>query len=135
MRDTKIEIVLFLSNLILKKVDNLQIFRNQRKKYCILIFLIFSNLVIQYFQFRNETPFKTVFWINETKIYTTTWRSRCCQLHRVGRLNTAARRYISSRQIWNICLTMVIFWICLRFRNVEIEYLRKMGICIPKYTA
>ena len=56
----------------MKKVDNLQIFRNQREKLRILIFLIFSNLVIQYFQFRNETPFETDFWINETKIYTTT---------------------------------------------------------------
>ena len=83
----------------------------------------------------NETPFKIIFWTNETNIYTATWRSRCCQLHRLARLNTSAWRYISWRQIWYICLTVVIFWICLRFRNVEMKYLKKAGICTPKYTA
>ena len=55
----------------------------------------------------DETPFKIIFWISETKIYTTNRRSRCCQLHRLARLNTSARRYISWAQIWNICLTVV----------------------------
>ena len=76
---------------------------------------------------------KYFFLINETNIYTTAWRWRCGQLHRLARLNTRVRRYISWRQIWYVCLTVVI---CLRFRNVEIiKYLRKIGICIPKYTA
>ena len=75
------------------------------------------------------------FWINETNIYTTTWWSRCSQLHRLTRLNPSARRYILWRQIWYICVTAVIFWIFLRFRDVEIKYLRKISICIPKYTA
>ena len=83
----------------------------------------------------NETPYKIIFWINETKIYATTWRSRLCRLDRLARLNTSARRYISWRQIWYICLTVVIFWVCLRFRNVEMKDLRKMGICIQKNTA
>ena len=82
----------------------------------------------------NETLFKIFFWINETNIYTTTWSSRCSQSQRFARLNTSASRYISWRQIWYICLTVVIFWLCLRFRNVEIKYLRKIGVCIPKYT-
>ena len=81
------------------------------------------------------SPFKTFLWINETNIYTTSWRSRCSQSYRLARLNTSTRRYISWRQIWYICFTVVIFWICLRFRNVETKYLRKIGICIPKYTA
>ena len=72
------------------------------------------------------------FLINETKICTVTWRSRCCQLHSLARLNTSYRRYISWRQFWDICLIVVIFWICLRFRNVEIKYLRKMGISLKK---
>ena len=63
---------------------------------------------------------KYFFWINETSIYTTTWRSKCCQLHSFARLNTGASTYMSWRQIWYISLTVVIFWICLRFRNVEI---------------
>ena len=83
----------------------------------------------------NETSFKIFFWINETKIYTTTWRSRCCQLHSLALLNTSAGKYISWRQFCNICLTVVIFWICLRLRNTEIKYLRKVGICIPNCTA
>ena len=33
--------------------------------------------------------------------------------------------HISWRQIWYICLTVVIFWICLRFRNVGKKYVRK----------
>ena len=65
-----------------------------------------------------ETPFKIIFWINKTSIYTTTWRTRCSQKHRLACLNTSARRYISWKHIWYICLTVVIFWICLRFRNV-----------------
>ena len=69
----------------------------------------------------NETPFKIFFffWTNETSIYTTTWRSRCCQLHRLARLNTNARRYISWRRNWYIYLTVVIFWICLRFSEMS----------------
>ena len=35
---------------------------------------------------------------------------------------------------WDTCLTVVI-QICLKFRNIRIKYFRKMGICIPKYTA
>ena len=34
-----------------------------------------------------------------------------------------------------ICLAVVIFCTCLRFRNIEIKYLREIGICIPKYIA
>ena len=63
------------------------------------------------------------------------WRFRCCRLHRLACLNTSARRYIAWRQNSNICLTVVIIWICLGFRNIGIRYFRKMGICIPKYTA
>ena len=33
---------------------------------------------------------------------------------------------LACRQIWYICLTVVIFGVCLRFRNVEIKYLRKI---------
>ena len=47
----------------------------------------------------NETPFKIIFWINETSIYTATLRSRCYQLHRLARLDPIARRYISWREI------------------------------------
>ena len=94
-----------------------------------------KNYYIFHQKFEMKHLLKYLFLISETKIYTTTWRSRCCQLHRVESLNISARRYISCRQIWNICLTVVTFWVYLRFRIVEIEYLRKMGICIPKYTA
>ena len=83
----------------------------------------------------NETPFKIIFWINQTNIYTTTWRYRCCQLHRPAHLNTNAKRFISWRQIRHICLTLEIFWKCFRFRNVKRKYIRKIGIRIPKYTA
>ena len=83
----------------------------------------------------DETSFTIIFWINESEIYTATWRSMCCQLLSLSRLNISAKRYISWRQIWNISLTVVIYWICLRFTNIEIKYLRMMGICIPKYTA
>ena len=78
---------------------------------------------------------KYFFWINEANIYRKTWRSRHSQLHRLTRLNTSTRSHVSWRQIWYICLTVLIFWICLRFRNVEVKYLRKISICIPKYNA
>ena len=58
---------------------------------------------------------------------------KCCQLHRLARLKTSTRRYI-WRQNWNICLTVAVFWICLRLRNIEGKCLRKMGSCILKYT-
>ena len=48
----------------------------------------------------NETLFEIFFRINETNIYTATWRSRSSQLHRLARLNASAKRYISWRQIW-----------------------------------
>ena len=63
------------------------------------------------------------------------WRFKCCQLYRFAVLGTSRRRYISLRQNWNICLIVVIFWICLRFRNIEIKYLGKMDIWIPKDSA
>ena len=42
-------------------------------------------------------------------------------IDRSARLNTSARRYKASRQNWNNHLTLVIFWVCLRFRNIEIR--------------
>ena len=47
---TKIDIALFLSSLMLRKVDSLQKFRSRRDKMlvCILIFLVFSKSGIQY---------------------------------------------------------------------------------------
>ena len=63
------------------------------------------------------------------------WSSRCCQLHRLAHPSTSTRRYTAWRQNWNICLTMVKLWLCLRFKNTEVKYLRKRGICIPKYIA
>ena len=55
-----------------------------------------------YFTWDECTPFKIILWINETSIYATSWRSRCYQLHRLARLNTRARRYISRRHKFNI---------------------------------
>ena len=47
---TKIYIFLFLSSLMLRKVDNLQKFRSQRDEIflCILIFLVFAQSDIPY---------------------------------------------------------------------------------------
>ena len=47
---TKIDIALFLSSLMLRKVDSLQKLRSRRDKMfvCILIFLVFSKSGIQY---------------------------------------------------------------------------------------
>ena len=59
---------------------------------------------------------------------------KCCQLHRLVRLKISTRRYI-WRQNWNICFSVAVFWICLRFRNIKGKYLRKMGSFILKYTA
>ena len=49
MLGTKIDIALFLSSLMLRKVDNLQNFVAGITKFlCILIFLVFSKSAIQY---------------------------------------------------------------------------------------
>ena len=69
------------------------------------------------------------FWINWTKIYTKSEDlAKCCQLHRL-----ACQEVYRILTNWNICLTVVTLWICLRFRNIEIKYFRKVSIFILKY--
>ena len=42
----------------------------------------------------NEISFKIHFLDKKTSTYTTTWRLRCIQLHRLALLNTSARMYM-----------------------------------------
>ena len=44
---------------------------------------------------------------------------RCCQWHRLARFITSGWRYIAWRKNRNIFMTVVILWLCLRFRNIK----------------
>ena len=73
---------------------------------CVIIYLISAN----FFLVRYTSLFD--FWFDKRQLYV-----KCI------------------RQNWNICLTVILLWICWRFRYMEIKFFREMGTCIEKYTA